>query len=276
MSTWNNFCFTGGLVEASVRLPGVNDVMGLWPAVWTMGNLGRAGYGASLDGMWPYTYDSCDVGTAPNQTHNGTPQAALEGGDPSYDGVLSYLPGQRLSRCTCEGESHPGPIHSDGTYVGRAAPEIDIFEAQVTGDLRGEVSQSSQWGPFNARYEWFNTTSNLEIIDSEMSFLNTYKGGVYQQASSVVSYTNPDCYEKSGSGCFAVYGIEYKPGFDDAYILWINDNKHAWTARSGGFAADDRVAIGARPIPQEPMYLLLTWECRPTLVSLTSSTCLSR
>lgn len=51
MSTWNNFCFTGGLIEASVRLPGVNDIMGLWPAVWTMGNLGRAGYGATLDGM---------------------------------------------------------------------------------------------------------------------------------------------------------------------------------------------------------------------------------
>ena len=51
MSTWNSFCFTGGLIEASVRLPGVNDIQGLWPAVWTMGNLGRAGYGASLDGM---------------------------------------------------------------------------------------------------------------------------------------------------------------------------------------------------------------------------------
>ena len=57
--------------------------------------------------------------------------AATEGGDVSQGGVLSYLPGQRLSRCTCPGESHPGPIHSDGTYVGRAAPEIDIFEAQV-------------------------------------------------------------------------------------------------------------------------------------------------
>lgn len=36
-----------------------------------MGNLGRAGYGGSLDGTWPYTYDSCDVGTLPNQTLNG-------------------------------------------------------------------------------------------------------------------------------------------------------------------------------------------------------------
>lgn len=81
--------------------------------------------------QWPYTYDACDVGTAPNQTFNGLPLAATQGGDPTEGGVLSFLPGQRLSRCTCKGESHPGPMHSDGTFVGRAAPEIDVFEAQV-------------------------------------------------------------------------------------------------------------------------------------------------
>lgn len=96
-----------------------------------MGNLGRAGYGASLDGVWPYSYDSCDVGTLPNQTLDGLPEAAAVTGESAWDGRLSYLPGQRLSRCTCDGESHPGPKHSDGTFVGRAAPEIDIFEAQV-------------------------------------------------------------------------------------------------------------------------------------------------
>ena len=51
MTSWNKFCFTGGLVEASVMLPGANNVAGLWPAIWAMGNLGRAGYGATLDGL---------------------------------------------------------------------------------------------------------------------------------------------------------------------------------------------------------------------------------
>lgn len=80
---------------------------------------------------WPYTYDSCDVGTVANQTVNGQPAAATIDGDAGHGGVLSYLPGQRWSRCTCAGESHPGPKHKDGTFVGRAAPEIDVFEAQV-------------------------------------------------------------------------------------------------------------------------------------------------
>lgn len=59
-----------------------------------MGNLGRAGFGSSVEGMWPYSYDSCDVGTLPNQTYPGTntPAAALTGGDPTADGELVCIP----------------------------------------------------------------------------------------------------------------------------------------------------------------------------------------
>ncbi|KAF8905161.1 beta-glucan synthesis-associated [Mucidula mucida] len=256
ISTWNKFCFTGGYMEASVQLPGINNIVGLWPAVWAMGNLGRAGYGATLEGTWPYTYDSCDVGTAPNQTVNGAPEAALTSGYESSNYALSYLPGQRLSRCTCPGESHPGPVHSDGTYVGRAAPEIDIFEAQVSNDI-GHVSQSGQWAPFNEGYVWNNSSDNLIIADSTISELNSYTGGDYQQSTSVVSETNQDCYQL-GTGCFAIYGFEYKPGYDadDAYISWINDGKLAWTFNADGTQADTGVEIAARPVPQEPMYML--------------------
>ncbi|KAG0709871.1 glycoside hydrolase family 16 protein [Suillus ampliporus] len=257
MNTWNKFCFTGGYIEASVSLPGVNNVVGLWPAIWTLGNLGRAGYGATLDGMWPYTYDACDVGTVANQTLNGQPVAATEGGDPSQGGVLSFLPGQRLSRCTCKGESHPGPMHSDGTYVGRAAPEIDMFEAQITGvPLAGQVSQSAQWGPFNAGYIWKNTSDNEIIPNPSITVLNTYIGGVEQQATSAVTETNQGCYEGE-TGCFSVYGFEYVPGFDSAYITWISNNEVAWTLNVAGMGADPSVNISARPVPQEPMYIIM-------------------
>jgi beta-glucan synthesis-associated protein KRE6 len=89
------------------------------------------------------TYEACDVGTLPNQTQNGLPEIALTSGDPAFNNALSYLAGQRLSSCTCPGEEHPGPQKSDGTFVGRAAPEIDVFEAQVSvADRIGHVSQS--------------------------------------------------------------------------------------------------------------------------------------
>ncbi len=71
MNSWNKFCFRGGYIESSVSLPGKSSVYGLWPALWTLGNLGRAAYGGTLDSMWPYSYDACDVGTLANQTLNG-------------------------------------------------------------------------------------------------------------------------------------------------------------------------------------------------------------
>ena len=37
------------------------------------------------------------------------------------------------------------------------------------------------------------------------------------------------------------------------YISWVNDNKTAWSMTAAGVAADTRVDIGPRPIPQEPM-----------------------
>ena len=37
--------------------------------------------------------------------------------------------------CTCKGESHPGPVRADGSYVGRASPEIDVFEAIVDDNV---------------------------------------------------------------------------------------------------------------------------------------------
>jgi len=266
LTTWNKFCFTGGLIVTNVQLPGTTNVFGLWPAVWTMGNLGRAGYGASLDGMWPYVYDACDLGTLANQTLNGGPPAALSSGAGDADiapfGELSYLPGQRLSRCTCPGESHPGPVHSsDGSYVGRSAPEIDIFEAQIGGSgtaddpYKGQVSQSAQWAPFDASYVWQNTSENLIIPDPTLSAQNTFLGSIFQQATSVVSTTNQSCYQVI-EDCYAVQGFEYVPGYDNAYITWITNNKASWTLNAGGMTANSLSGISARPITGEPMYIL--------------------
>ncbi|TEB12334.1 beta-glucan synthesis-associated protein KRE6 [Coprinellus micaceus] len=247
LQSWNKFCFTGGLIEVSLRLPGSSSISGLWPGAWTMGNLGRAGFGASVEGLWPFSYDSCDVGTFPNQTYPGTstPEAAVTNGDSAHGDVLSYLPGQRLSACTCPGESHPGPMKSDGTYVGRAAPEIDIIEAIVEGG-EGHASLSAQWAPFNADYRTPNGTGFIEVDDPEVTVINPYRGGIFQQTTSGLA-----------RGCFTVYGFEYKPGFDNAYISWINNNLRAWTVYAEALRADPLVEISARPVPLEPMYIIM-------------------
>ena len=133
IQSWNKMCYKGGHLEASISLPGRGDTIGFWPGFWTMGNLGRPGYLATTDGMWPYSYhDECDVGITPNQS--------------SPDGI-NYLPGMRLPACTCKGEDHPNPGRS------RSAPEIDALEGSVTflspnsQDGVGQVSQSFQAAP---------------------------------------------------------------------------------------------------------------------------------
>jgi beta-glucanase (GH16 family) len=146
-------------------------------------------------------------------------------------------------------------VHSDGTYVGRSAPEIDVFEAQVT--VEGQVSQSAQWAPMNNAYQWSNTSKNYNIPNADVTQLNSYLGGVYQQSTSGVTNTNQNCYTQV-TGCFSTYGYQYKPGYsaDGAYISWITNDVVGWTLDAGALVADPVTEISDRPIPQEPMYLI--------------------
>lgn len=151
LQSWNQMCFQGGHLEASISLPGRGDTIGFWPGFWAMGNLGRPGYASSTDGLWPYSYwDKCDAGITKNQS--------------TSDG-LSFLPGMRLPACTCAGEDHPTPGKS------RSAPEIDALEASVlylgpgqTAAI-GSASQSAQFAPFDIWYQpnYGQSLSNVSL-----------------------------------------------------------------------------------------------------------------
>jgi hypothetical protein len=57
------------------------------------------------------------------------------------------------------------------------------------------VCPPGQWAPFNPYY-YFSTNvsgTDYQIMDDSMTKINTYLGGVYQQATSGVSYTDPNC-----------------------------------------------------------------------------------
>lgn len=74
----------------------------------------------------------------------GLPEIAFTSGDEEYNYTLSYLPGQRLSACTCPNdETHPGPRDANGGFVGRSAPEIDMIEAQVSNNHEPRISAPS-------------------------------------------------------------------------------------------------------------------------------------
>ncbi|EJD00925.1 glycoside hydrolase family 16 protein [Fomitiporia mediterranea MF3/22] len=253
LTTWNKFCFTTGYIEARVSLPGSSDVPGLWPGIWTMGNLGRAGYGATTEGMWPYSYDSCDLGTFPRQMDkSGNPAtSATDGWQGSF---LSDQPGQRLSACTCPGSDHPGPKTSNG----RAAPELDVIEAQIDlGTLTGEVSQSYQIAPFNAFVKFVNSSPETTIYDPSITKFNSFTGTALQQAISGVTKVSSDVYNDKA---YTTYAFEYWSDMknrDEGYVLWYSSGQPSWKITSASIGPDPVSQVDQRLIPEEPMYIIL-------------------
>ena len=108
VQSWNKFCFTGGIVEMSGKMPGKAHQPGLWPAFWLFGNLGRALYPQSTNGVWPFIFNEEFV-------EDQVPDSAC-----SINQCLS----QRIRKSDPQGRwgLHP--------YEGRGAPEIDILEVQ--------------------------------------------------------------------------------------------------------------------------------------------------
>ncbi|KAF7588685.1 hypothetical protein BBP40_005318 [Aspergillus hancockii] len=235
LQSWNKLCFTGGRLEASISLPGDGQVSGFWPGFWAMGNLGRPGYAATTEGMWPYSYyDGCDAGITPNQS--------------STDG-LSWLPGMRLPACACDGSEHPSPGKS------RSAPEIDVIEASVIAlnndqsTMVGSVSQSLQMAPFDV---WYMPDYDFAAVyDPRITEVNTYRGGPYQQAMSGLTNLNNDWYNGSQ---YQVYAFEYTPGAT-GNVTWYVGQEKTWTL--DGRALGPNGNIGQRTIPMEPMSIIM-------------------
>ncbi|EGV62414.1 beta-glucan synthesis-associated [Yamadazyma tenuis ATCC 10573] len=234
--SWNKMCFTQGLIEISAKLPHYGNISGLWPGLWTMGNLGRAGYMASTEGVWPYTYDSCDSGITANQS--------------SLDGI-SYLPGQKLNVCTCKGEDHP----NRGT--GRGAPEIDLIEGEVSTEvLVGIASQSMQIAPYDIWY--YPNYDFVEIYNLSVTSMNSYTGGPYQQAVSAVTTLNNSWYERGGGEHhFQHYGYEYLNDDTDGYCTWYVGDEPTFTVYANALAPNGN--IGWRRISKEPMSIVMNF-----------------
>lgn len=234
MQSWNKLCFTQGMILISAQLPNYGNVTGLWPGLWTMGNLGRPGYMATTEGVWPYSYEACDAGITANQS--------------SPDGI-SYLPGQKLNSCTCKGQDHP----NRGT--GRGAPEIDIIEGEVDTTLKvGVASQSLQTAPMDI---WYYPDYNfLEIHQSDITTMNTYCGGPWQEAISATTTLNVTWYEMGDNAHnFQVYGYEYLNDNDNGHITWYVGENPTLTLHA--YALGPNGNIDFRRISKEPMSIIM-------------------
>lgn len=117
IQSWNKFCFTGGILEVNASLPGKPDVGGLWPAIWLLGNLGRATFMTSTNRLWPWSQPKCNPDLREAQEING-----------------------------CDNIYHYGLNEGQG----RGATEIDLLEAMPGTDDPLPIVKNNVTRPYNS------------------------------------------------------------------------------------------------------------------------------
>ncbi|GMH39393.1 hypothetical protein BSKO_07291 [Bryopsis sp. KO-2023] len=240
LSSWNKFCYTGGYLELSVKLPGEDDSYGLWPAVWLLGNLAKAGYVNSTSGFWPYSYNQCEG---------------------SHGQDWSEQPGQTLSACGDVSETNRTDYQIE-RGIGRGSPELDLLEIQ-SGPGWHNLVQSLQMAPLlPPGLNWLdNGAPGIQFPGEntgasqwygELSGASSPRPGTrYSDTMSAATSLTEDDFKD-----FQTFGLDWDP---EEYIRWYLNgellyeiNKEALQARSKGTQE-----VGERLIPKEPLYIIM-------------------
>lgn len=258
LQSWNKFCFTGGIVEAEIALPGRHDVGGLWPAFWLLGNLARHTYVGSSQHVWPWSSSVCT--------------------DKSRSAQLISA---------CDRVEHYG-LHRG---VGRGAPEVDVFEVQAgsVGAGRGMFSEMPVGQPFMsssfqvapgkmprpgngwwpAPGQWYsnltggtNTSLNINFYGTYNYFRDDTDPERQDYFSDAISYNRQ--LDESHFGQFHRYRIEWelpdKRGKEEnshgesfGYLRWFLDDEFVFEIKGEGLNASGTGGM----ISSEPMYVIL-------------------
>ncbi|RHZ20392.1 hypothetical protein DYB37_000834 [Aphanomyces astaci] len=241
VQTWNKFCFTGGFVIMRAILPGKWGIPGTWPAFWLMGNIGRATYLGSQDGMWPWSMDTCAPWV---NDYMDQPQKVNACGNLTDEDDPTSLP-ERFGL-------HP--------RQGRGATEIDVFEVQIKKkDDPAFISTSLQIAPGlhdNMRPDastlprpgmWYTnlTYGNYTKINSD------YYGDANLDSISALTQLDSNSFKN-----YHLYALEWLPG-NEGYIRWWLDGNFLYEIQ--GAALNKWVdGIPPRKIPVEPSYLIIS------------------
>ena len=250
LQTWNKFCFTGGIMEAEVILPGKSNVGGLWPAFWLLGNMARHTYVGTSEHIWPWSSILCTAKSGDSQKVSGC------------DNVAHYGLQPRL---------------------GRGAPEIDVFEVQA-GNIhanQGPFFKSSVGQPFMSSSfqvapgrpsnrpgpgewpgpeQWYkgllggkNTSLNILFYGNYNHFLGDVHPARQDYWSDAISMNRQ--LNESFFTLPHVYRVEWDVPTEekDGYLHWFLDGELVFSINGTGIRAS---GLGSE-ISSEPSYILL-------------------
>ena len=248
---WNKFCFTGGILEIKMKMPGRPDVGGLWPAAWMLGNLGRATYESSTNKLWPWSYDVCDREKQKAQEISACDVTAHydfnvgQGRGATEIDLLEVMPGF----------PDPLPIVTNGLHKPYNSMTLQVAPGIPARLRRPLPSTRPEWG-----FHWYNNITYGRNVSINPFFYGNYLGPTTKDEPA---YRSPDeAYQCDAIGSlmqlnkshweeFSVFRLEWEPG-DNGYIRWYVDGEFQYGIEGVGLAA----ATGAR-IPEEPSYVIL-------------------
>ncbi|GAX26219.1 hypothetical protein FisN_16Lh045 [Fistulifera solaris] len=266
VSTWNKFCFTGGVIELSMQLPGSPNRGGLWPAFWMLGNLARPGYLTSTEGMWPWSYDTCGTSKEAVQAAAGQAASACQGGrgrgSPEID-IIEAQPGDYVLR-------YSNVPHVDGTrrdvQLGRPQISSSLQVAPGIADSLRAISpampQDGNWYPdlfpFGGdAYGGLNATENPRMINNYWyGQLIQEDPPLWQDGLSVTWQHSERYYQQQ-----TIIRTEWEPG---QYIRWYNgEGELMYEITQEMLNARPGAADAVPQIPYEAMYLILNTDISP-------------
>ncbi|ETN03000.1 hypothetical protein PPTG_16032 [Phytophthora nicotianae INRA-310] len=241
VQTWNKFCYTGGFVEVRAILPGKWGIPGTWPAIWIMGNIGRAPFLGSQDGTWPWSFDVCA---------------------PYVEKVEKVK--QKINACgnltnKHDKESYP-EMYGLNPFQGRGATEIDVIEAQIRArDQPAYISTSLQIRP--SLYDDMRPAS--ETLPGPGQWYQGLKFGEFTRINSdyygemgLDSISALTQLESNAFKAYHLYRLDWSPG-PEGYIRWWLDNNFLFEIP--GSSLNKWVGdVPPRQIPVEPSYLILS------------------
>jgi beta-glucan synthesis-associated protein KRE6 len=248
---WNKFCFTGGIIELDLQLPGDPHIGGLWPAVWLLGNLGRATYEESTNLLWPWSYDVCDrekqhaqVISACDVTQHFDFNLHQGRGATEID-ILEIMPGKKGVLPFVK-----NPI--ERPYVAMTLQAAPGIPAELKRPQSGTLPE---WG-----FTWYENLTYGVNVSINPFFYGSFLG--MTKTLEPVSRSKKEEYQCDAIGAIGnidesywkkmhKFRLEWEPG-PEGYLRWYYDGKFKF-----GVEGKSLNKLMGTMIPTEPSYVII-------------------